>query len=171
MIAAAISSHQVNTRPREQRNTMPGKKNTQQMNNQRSRGQSLIEFALVLPMLLVLILGAMDFGRMFYTKIVITNAAREGANYISRNIDDQKADAKGNKYTNTFSIIKAEASSSGIDPSMLTLNEPVNCCEIGQKVGVTVELENLNLFFSNFYEFLSAGEPITLSSTVWMVVQ
>lgn len=52
------------------------------------KGQALVELALILPLILLLILGAMDFGRMFYHKIVITNAAREGANYLSRNHDE-----------------------------------------------------------------------------------
>jgi Flp pilus assembly protein TadG len=43
------------------------------------RGAELIEFALVLPLLLVLVLGIVDFGFLFQRLEVITNAAREGA--------------------------------------------------------------------------------------------
>lgn len=43
------------------------------------RGQSLVEFALVLPMLLVLLLGVADFGRVFQAGIVAEAAARNGA--------------------------------------------------------------------------------------------
>jgi Flp pilus assembly protein TadG len=43
------------------------------------RGQSLVEFAMVLPLLLVLLFGIVDFGRAFQSWISITNAAREGA--------------------------------------------------------------------------------------------
>ena len=42
-------------------------------------GQSLVEFAMVLPLFLVLLFGLVDFGRAFYSWIVITNGAREGA--------------------------------------------------------------------------------------------
>ena len=45
----------------------------------RSRGQALVELALVTPVLLVLLLGAVDLGRLFYARITVTNAAREGA--------------------------------------------------------------------------------------------
>jgi len=45
------------------------------------RGQSLVEFALMLPILLLLLLGAIDLGRAFHSSISITNAAREGAFY------------------------------------------------------------------------------------------
>jgi Flp pilus assembly protein TadG len=43
------------------------------------RGAELIEFALVLPLLLLLIAGIVDFGRLFQRLEVATNAAREGA--------------------------------------------------------------------------------------------
>lgn len=52
------------------------------------RGQDLVEFALLLPVLLLLILGALDLGRMFFASISITNAAREGARYGGLHRDD-----------------------------------------------------------------------------------
>jgi Flp pilus assembly protein TadG len=44
-----------------------------------SRGAELIEFALVLPLLLLVVLGIVDFGFVFQRLEVVTNAAREGA--------------------------------------------------------------------------------------------
>jgi hypothetical protein len=43
------------------------------------RGAELIEFALILPLLLLIMLGIVDFGFMFQRYEVLTNAAREGA--------------------------------------------------------------------------------------------
>jgi Flp pilus assembly protein TadG len=43
------------------------------------RGGALIEFALVLPLMLAIFAGIVDFGRMFQRAEVVTNAAREGA--------------------------------------------------------------------------------------------
>jgi hypothetical protein len=43
------------------------------------RGQSLVEFALVLPMLLILLLGLADFGRVFASGIILEAAARNAA--------------------------------------------------------------------------------------------
>lgn len=42
-------------------------------------GQSLVEFTMILPLFLVLLFGMVDFGRAFYTWLLVTNAAREGA--------------------------------------------------------------------------------------------
>jgi len=43
------------------------------------RGAELIEFALVFPVLLMVVLGIVDFGFLFQRMEVVTNAAREGA--------------------------------------------------------------------------------------------
>ena len=42
-------------------------------------GQSLVEFAIVLPVLLAVVIGIFEFGRAWNVYQVITNAAREGA--------------------------------------------------------------------------------------------
>ncbi len=42
-------------------------------------GQSLVEFALILPLLILLLFGTIEFGRVFSSSLVLTNAAREGA--------------------------------------------------------------------------------------------
>jgi len=42
-------------------------------------GVALIEFAFILPILLVLAMGMLDFGRAFHTKSLLDQAAREGA--------------------------------------------------------------------------------------------
>jgi Flp pilus assembly protein TadG len=45
----------------------------------RGEGQALVEFTLVLPVFLLIVLIAVDFGRVLSTHIAISNAAREGA--------------------------------------------------------------------------------------------
>ena len=44
-------------------------------------GNALMEFALVLPIMILIIVGIIDFSLLFYDKAVITNASREGARY------------------------------------------------------------------------------------------
>jgi Flp pilus assembly protein TadG len=48
-----------------------------------SRGQSLVEFALLTPVLVMILALAADFGRAFTAYIAISSAAREGASYGS----------------------------------------------------------------------------------------
>lgn len=47
----------------------------------RSRGQALVEFAVVAPIFFFLIFGMIDFGRYVYYVQILNNAAREGARY------------------------------------------------------------------------------------------
>jgi len=48
------------------------------------KGQSLVEVALVLPLLLLIVLGMVDVGRIYALKVAVTNAAREAAIYAAR---------------------------------------------------------------------------------------
>jgi Flp pilus assembly protein TadG len=49
------------------------------------RGQSLTEFALTLPVVLLIVLFGLDFGRVFLGWVTLTNAAREAANFAAMN--------------------------------------------------------------------------------------
>jgi Flp pilus assembly protein TadG len=48
-------------------------------------GQTLVEMAVVLPLLLTLLLGAAEYGRLWYIGIEVTNAAHAGVEYGSQN--------------------------------------------------------------------------------------
>ena len=52
----------------------------------REAGQSLIELALVMPVLVLVLLGAVELGRMGYAKIAVANAARAGVAYGAQNV-------------------------------------------------------------------------------------
>jgi len=43
------------------------------------RGAATVEFAVILPLLVILVFGIIDVGLLLYNKQVITNASREGA--------------------------------------------------------------------------------------------
>ncbi|MFN2237366.1 MAG: TadE family protein [Anaerolineales bacterium] len=51
------------------------------MISQKTAGQSLAEFAITLPLLLLLVMGVFDFGRGIYYYSAIQNAAHEAARY------------------------------------------------------------------------------------------
>ena len=56
----------------------------------KSRGQTLAEFALVFPLLILLLMGIFDFGRAIFLYNSLTNAAREGARLALVNQDETK---------------------------------------------------------------------------------
>jgi Flp pilus assembly protein TadG len=47
------------------------------------RGAAAVEFALVMPLLLLLVFGIVEFGLIMNRQITVTHAAREGARYYS----------------------------------------------------------------------------------------
>ena len=64
--------------------------------DRRSRGQSLVEFSLVIPIFLLLLIAVFDLGRGVFAYNTLTNAAREGARMAIVNQDTATiiADAK-----------------------------------------------------------------------------
>jgi Flp pilus assembly protein TadG len=57
---------------------------------QSENGQSAVEFALILPILILLLLGIIEFGWFFNAKITITSAAREGVRVYAINGESGK---------------------------------------------------------------------------------
>ncbi|MFN8006881.1 MAG: TadE family protein [Terriglobia bacterium] len=51
----------------------------------RSGGQALVEFAIVLPFLLLVMFGITEFGRAYYQYNTLSKAIRNGARYLSSN--------------------------------------------------------------------------------------
>jgi Flp pilus assembly protein TadG len=69
------------------------------------RGAELVEFALVFPMLLLVMLGIMDFGFLFQRYEVLTAAAREGARVaILPGYTDADVTARVNAYLGTAGL-------------------------------------------------------------------
>jgi Flp pilus assembly protein TadG len=50
----------------------------------KERGGVAVEFAIIVPVLVVLVMGIIDFGHAWYMKQIIINASREGARYGAR---------------------------------------------------------------------------------------
>jgi TadE-like protein len=91
----------------------------------RQRGAVAVEFALVLPLFLLLILGGIDWGYFFFASQVTANAAREGARTASLVIGAPctTGEAMAINYLRRGQLI-----SSDTDPRLL----PFNCGTPGQ---------------------------------------
>ena len=84
-------------------------------NEDNQRGQSPVEFALILPLFLLMFFAMVDFGRGFYTWLLVTNAAREGArvaatqqdtNAIQTRIQDALGGLDSSKLTITLANVQ-----------------------------------------------------------------
>jgi Flp pilus assembly protein TadG len=65
-----------------------------------SKGQALVEFALTLPLMLLLVLGIIEMAYALYDQHIITKLTREGSNLISRDKSIQDAETAMNSMTN-----------------------------------------------------------------------
>jgi hypothetical protein len=75
-------------------------------------GQSLVELAIALPILLGLVIGIFEFGRAWNIRQVTTNAAREGARLAVIQAADQLV---------VQSQIEGRLSDAGLDPGLATI--------------------------------------------------
>ena len=92
----------------------------------RDRGAAAVEFALLLPMLLLLVFGIIDFGRALNAQIVLTQAAREGSRLA----------ALGESNANVTSGTKAAAT--GLSPVAVNV---VTSCPTDAGAGVNAKVQ------------------------------
>jgi Flp pilus assembly protein TadG len=114
------------------------------------RGASAVEFALVVPLLLLLVLGIAEFGRAFQVQGTISAAAREGVRTMALQNDETAARA----------AVRAAAGS--LDPAItdLDIRIPETCTArpVGSTVELTIEYEMP--FLTDFF-----GVGLTLTGT------
>ena len=99
----------------------------------RSRGQSLVELALVLPVILLFLLIAIDFGRVYLGWINLNQMARIAANYASTNPDADFADPNG--AYQTLVLRDARATNCDLLPAGSTDTVPAPVFASGQDLG------------------------------------
>jgi hypothetical protein len=85
------------------------------------RGTTIVEFALVLPIFFLLVLGIFDFGRYFFVDHTLQYATREGMRLalVGRTLTD----GNGNPMSREASIIQTikDKASLAVDPSSLSI--------------------------------------------------
>ena len=78
-------------------------------------GQSLLELAIMLPVLLILLMGLLDLGRLYYGFVAVTDAAGEGATFGAMHPSDRSA-IEARARDATGGLIPPESVSVGILP-------------------------------------------------------
>jgi hypothetical protein len=149
-----------------------------------SRGQALVEMAIILPVLVLLLLLAVDFGRVFFGWVALNNATRIGANeaarfptpwedgdvltandpYFKRMIQDMQSMNCDADFDNDGAIDDDDLP----DPVFTSrADDPANPYEVGDEVSVTLRCE---------FGFLTplvgaiAGDPMTITATSTFMV-
>lgn len=111
----------------------------------RTRGQSLVEFALILPVFMVLFATTLDLGRLAVAQLSVTNAAREGAFQATKTPTDvdPAAPCPANGKTNlVICRVQLELKDSGVSvaPSDVAVACSVAGCPTGMGNRVTVNV-------------------------------
>ncbi len=129
----------------------------------REDGQAMVEFALILPIFLLILCGIIDFGWLFYNQLSLNNACREGARYAVVNTAEN---------ADTFAIINHIENSTttvfandGVDITV-TYSSPSD----PTSGDVTVSMQADISFFTPVLSTV-LGKERTISSTVIMKVE
>jgi Flp pilus assembly protein TadG len=129
----------------------------------RESGQSLVEFAIVLPILLALLVGIFEFGVAWNRKQVLTNAAREGA---------RRAVLPGSTPADTVdAVVDTYLTSAGITPTDVDRNYSGLASGTGGTVTIQLQMNHTMPFINSITGFLSASPTagaVTLTSVVNM---
>jgi Flp pilus assembly protein TadG len=85
-----------------------------------TKGQALVEFALMLPLVMLILIGIVEFGRAWQAKQTLTDVAREGA----------RLSVVGNKtitQNDVDSTIRVMIGAAGFDPTPVSITWPEGC--------------------------------------------
>jgi Flp pilus assembly protein TadG len=122
-------------------------------------GASAIEFAIVLPVLVLLIAGIMEFSVFLYDQAVITNASREGARagivFSDPPISDAEIEAVVNNYCTGHLI------TFGAAPGATTSVSRAGSGSAGDPLTVSVNYHYDFLVIPNFLSSLTGGIELT----------
>jgi Flp pilus assembly pilin Flp len=142
---------QLETRPLEQRATLRDE-----------AGVALVEFALILPLLLVLVLGALDLGKAYNYWIDTTHLAHEGARYAAVN---RNPDATA---PNFLAAIRQQANTAELrNGGTTSVPDPLGVCVYlpdGPVIGGRVRVEIKSTY--KFLSFIASKISLTQKSVV-----
>lgn len=112
----------------------------------RDSGASALEFALVVPILLVLVMGIIEFGFMFQAQLALTHAAREGARLAA---------------VDKYDAAKVVNQAFPLTPSIATSPSPPSAAASGDPVSVTLD-------YNYEWQVLPFPGSVALSGTATM---
>jgi hypothetical protein len=114
-----------------------GDESTGRRDAKRRRGVAAVELALILPVLITIVLGCVDFGRFAHTHIAVTNAARVGAAFGA------VTPMMPNTQSAWAQILRQrviDEMGSGFDPELITIATPVITTDPGNLRRVRVQV-------------------------------
>jgi Flp pilus assembly protein TadG len=132
-------------------------------NHEKSRGQSLVELCLIMPLLMLICLGTIDLGRMFYGYMQMTNAVREGNSVASHQPDSSGEIATAiNSHSSTLP--------SGYTYTIACTGGGCGSAKAGDEVTISATWSFQPITFDLLGTFWGLGDPIVMSTHSTMKV-
>lgn len=128
---------------------------------QDTRGQAMVEFALVLPLLLILLIGVFEFGRAWNVYHAVTDAARLGARsaVVADPVTTQDS---------VYAIIRRALSRAAIDTNNATISMTGWRTGSGTPASINIQVPYQFVFLKPFMHWSDNKASITLQSTFVM---
>ena len=137
-----------------------------------SHGQALVEFALLLPLVMLILIGIVEFGRAWQAKQTLTDAAREGA----------RVAVVGNNQLTLDSVqyrVKVMIKGAGFDSSSVVITYPDGCrfatcspqLNTGDITSVTLTMPHRFVALQRLITLATSGGILQLTSTARMRVE
>ena len=140
----------------------------------RSRGQSLVEFALILPLLMVFLATILDLGRIYYANISLLNAAREGAFQASKTPDSYDDNQPCNTTTNLI-VCRVQLESKGSMVEVAESDIDMSCsksgCPLEANSTVTVHVRGEFQLITPILGFIFGGQTLGLDTAATQQIE
>ncbi len=125
----------------------------------RSRGQAMVEFALVFPLFILLLAGMIDFGMGLYSYMTIINAARDGARLGATNCHETACSGPVSS--------RVRAAASGLNPTVGVACSTGDCTTATTGDSVTVTAS----YTYHMIWPLTFGTGIPMASSVTFMIE
>ena len=132
--------------------------------NQTSTGNALVEFALVLPVLLMLVFGIVELSLALYDKAIITNASREAARagviYRATPLTNAQIAAIATNYCANNLVTFSGATEPNVTVTQL------GGSTAGNELKITVTYEYTGLLLGNMISAFTGAKLLSASTTM-----
>lgn len=126
-----------------------------QAHARKERGAAMVEFALVVPLLVLLVMGVVDFGRAYHVQTSVSNAAREGVRVMALTNDATRA--------RTAAINAASILSPALTPSQIAFSSSAGTSTCGTGLQMTTTVTYSTTYITPLPGMIGAGKTITLT--------
>lgn len=142
---------------------------TVRMRRLNNRGQALVEFALLAPLVMLILIGIVEFGRAWQAKQTLTDAAREGARLAVVGNPTYTVDTVALK-------VKTMMKQAGFDSAQVTIAYPLGCHFAGcsprtgtnDVTAVSLSMPHRFVALHRLITLVTSGGTVTLRTTARM---